>query len=97
MQHLQHDFLAALGAERDVHGDAVARRETAAHVVAEQAHDARDRAVASAERAFAVQHRALHGAQDLLAAEQRLRHVVERAGLDRLHRRVLAALGRSAE
>ena len=40
MQHLEHDFLAALGAERDVHGDAVVRREAAAHVVAEQAHDA---------------------------------------------------------
>ena len=97
MQHLEDDFLAALGAERHVHRDAVARREAAAHVVAEQANDARHGAAASAEQAFAVQHRALHGAQDLLAAEQRLRHVVERAGLDRLHGRVLAALGRQQD
>ena len=55
------------------------------------------RAVASAEQAFAVQHRALHGAQYLLAAEQRLRDVVEGAGLDRLHGRVLAALGRQQD
>ena len=44
-----------------------------------------------------MQHCALHGAQHLLAAEQRLRHVVERAGLDRLHGRVLAALGRQQD
>ena len=97
VQDLEDDLLAALRAERHVHRHAVARREAAAHVVAEQPHDARHGAAASAEQAFAVQHRALHGAQDLLAAEQRLRDVVERAGLDRLDRRVLAALGRQQD
>jgi hypothetical protein len=92
MQHLEDDLLAALGAEGDMHRHAVARREAAPHVVAEQSHDARHGAAALADRAFTVQHGTLHGAQDLLAAEQRFRHVVEGAGLDGLHGCVLAAL-----
>ena len=35
VQHLEDDLFAALGAERQVHGDVLARREAAAHVVAE--------------------------------------------------------------
>ncbi len=49
-------------------------------------------AVTAAHGPLARQQRALHGAEHLLAAEQRFRDVVEGAGFDRLHRRVLAAL-----
>ncbi len=94
VQYLEDHLLAALGAERDVHGDALAVREAAAHVVAEQPHHAGNPAVAAADRALAREQRALHRGEHLLAAEQPFRYVVERARLDRLHGRVFAALRR---